>query len=293
MLKNIIFSIENQTARKEAGNVIGYLAEAGLKGVLSKERALCGDWTDMLLQKDMLLEETLFVTDNAREAESIQRAGGYVAVLFTEENKQDNFVDIQYALENIEGVEIDHYRRLYERCAGIPWVILQTERCIVREITINDIEDLYRIYEEPSITLYMENLFADREEEITYTQNYIQNVYGFYGYGMWVITHRDSGKVIGRAGVEYKADTGGLELGYMIARPYQKQGYAWEVCQAILEYARNELGFEKIFSFVREGNEASINLCRKLEMEPVESPCEVQGNYLVFQKKWKYSQKSI
>lgn len=286
MLKNIIFSIENQKAREEAGCVIAGLEKEGLRGLLSAEKPLSNNWMDMLLQADMLLEETLFVTDRAQEADRIQSAGGYVAALFTETNAQDSFTDIHYALENIAEVEISHYRRLYERCAGKPWIVLQTPRCIIREITVEDVDELYRIYADPSITRYMEDLFADKEEEAAYTKNYIRNVYGFYGYGMWIIDRKATGEVIGRAGVEYKEDTGGLELGYMIAEPYQRQGYAEEVCRAILNYTRQELGFEKIFSFVKPENEASVGLCKKLEMEQVESPCVTQQKYLVFQKKW-------
>lgn len=286
MLKNIIFMIEDEEARAEAVEAVVLLKREGMNSLLAEEGLLSNAWVMLLTRENLQLEETLFVTDSACEAERIQSAGGFVAALFTRTNRKDCFIDIQYALEQIREIDTDYYRRLYERCAKIPWTILRTRRCIVREITEEDVEALYRIYAEPSITRYMEGLFEDPAEEVEYTRNYIRKVYGFYGYGMWIITRKDTGEVIGRAGVEYKADTGGLELGYMIAKPYQRQGYAEEVCRAILNYARKELGFEKIFSFVKPGNTASAGLCRKLEMVQVKSPCETQQRYLVYQKKW-------
>ncbi len=110
----------------------------------------------------------------------------------------------------------------------------------------------------------MEDLFPEIEEEREYTRNYIEKIYGFYGYGLWSIVCKENQEVIGRAGLSWREGFNTPELGFVIGVPYQRKGYAYEVCKAIIAYGEEELGFEKIQALVREGNEASACLCRKL-----------------------------
>jgi RimJ/RimL family protein N-acetyltransferase len=46
--------------------------------------------------------------------------------------------------------------------------------------------------------------------------------------------------------------------------PWQRQGYAEEVCRAVLDFGRQELGFERVQVLVETENEPSLSLCRKL-----------------------------
>ena len=153
---------------------------------------------------------------------------------------------------------------------------------------MDDMEDLFAIYEEPHMTDYMEPLYP-WEEELAYEQAYIDNMYRFYEYGMWVVIEKSTGKLIGRAGLEhreYPADedcgqTGTydgrdtakdikprvvmeLEMGYAIAASYQNKGYATEVCQAILAYAEEYLDYPRINCLIEKENTASIRLAEKL-----------------------------
>lgn len=183
-----------------------------------------------------------------------------------EQNADSSFTGVRYLIEDISGLDADFCEMVYRRSHGLPCTILETERCIVREIETGDVDRLYEIYAEPSITAYIESLYADRQEEISYTKDYIANVYGFYGYGMWIVEDRASGNVIGRAGIEPKEDC--AELGYVIAKEYQSQGYATEVCRAILAYARDKLGLTEVCARVRKDNAASVRICEKLGFEP-------------------------
>lgn len=127
-----------------------------------------------------------------------------------------------------------------------------------------DVEDIYHLYKHPEITRYMEDLFADMEEERAYMKSYYNTIYKFYGYGTWLITLKD-GTVIGRAGIENNAD-GGFEMGYMLGLEYQHQGYALEACRGILKYAKENLGLDKkdIICRIDKNNAASVRLAEKL-----------------------------
>lgn len=165
---------------------------------------------------------------------------------------------------------------------------METGRCLVRETMVEDVEEFYRIYAEPSITYYMEDLFPDPEDEREYVKNYIREIYGFYGYGMWTILDRESNQIIGRAGLSWREGFDVPELGFLTAVSHQRKGYAYEVCKAIVEYGENELGFQEIQALVRKENEASVCLCRKLGFRWENEAVDRGIGYERFVKKRKY-----
>lgn len=182
-------------------------------------------------------------------------------------NGNGSFEGIRYAAESLKNIDKRYLERICLRYAELPWEILQTKRCLVREMIAEDIDAFYEIYEEPSITAYMEGLYPDKEQETEYIKKYIKSVYAFFEYGLWTVIDRQSGKIIGRAGLSWREETKTVELGYVIAKPFQRQGYAFEVCKAILKYAGEELEIEQIAAYIKEENEASKELCRKLKFE--------------------------
>mgnify|MGYP002508282232 FL=1 len=70
--------------------------------------------------------------------------------------------------------------------------------------------------------------------------------------------------MIGRAGISRREGYDLPELGFVFGVPWQGRGYAYEVCSAILSYARDELLMERVQALVRPENERSLRLCEKL-----------------------------
>ncbi len=169
----------------------------------------------------------------------------------------------------IEGfAEVDYYflERMYQRKHGIPWTVVETERCFLREMEPGDLDALYLLYGEGDVARFVDPLYEDREEEEAFIRSYIMNMYRFYGYGMWLAFLRDTGELVGRAGLN-RREIGGvpvLEMGYLIGAGRQRQGYATEICQGILQYAKGATDFTEISCFIQAENIASIGLALKL-----------------------------
>lgn len=154
--------------------------------------------------------------------------------------------------------------RVYERHHNMPWTILTTKRCVVREFSMEYLDALFELYAGEGMTDYIEPLYP-YEEERAYQEAYIRHMYHFYGYGMWIVCDKETGKLIGRAGIEHREELGGeLELGYAIGVPWQRKGYATEVCTAILDYVREELDVPSVCCLIEEGNVVSCRLAEKL-----------------------------
>lgn len=227
-------------------------------------------------------EDTLVITDNQSEARnylSMDFAVLYVA-------KEDEFASgIPYVCTGLSDCDDDYFEMVFARIKKLPLQILETERTIVREMTIADLPLMYELYDDPEITRFVEPLY-EYEEEKLFTEKYIENMYGFYGYGLWLVFHKESGELLGRMGISIRNIDGNdeNELGYIVHRKYRGQGYSKEVCEAIITYANEVLGIEKMYIVTRAENIKSIGLSRALEFEYLTEVTQDNIDYKFFVK---------
>lgn len=226
-----------------------------------------------LRQYELNTEKTkgsLYVTDDADTAAMLRGRGEAVLIYFHDGNEEQSFEGFTFGVEDPEELEEDYLERVYRRLKGLPWDVLETARCLIRETTPEDVEAFFEIYSEPAITEFMEGLYPDREQEKEYIRQYIERIYTFYEFGVWTVVERESGAVIGRAGFSYREGYSDPEMGFIIGVPWQHRGYAEEVCRGILDYGWERLGFEQVQVLVEVENVASLKLCDKLGFHAVE-----------------------
>lgn len=240
--------------------------------------------TEELQVGESMPSDALYIVDSPSNFEILKLRGYYVIALMHEGNPEVAFKGNCYVMEGLEGLDFAYLDLVFRRLAGLPWDILETNRLMVRETTVEDVEDFYRIYAEPSITYYMEDLFKEPDMEREYIRNYIKQVYGFYDYGMWTVVLKETGQVIGRAGISIRDGYELPELGFVIEVAHQKKGYAHEVCSAIMAYAKEELHTEAMQALVCVDNEASVSLLKKLGFSYCKNVVENEQDYMLFIK---------
>lgn len=235
-----------------------------------------------LPEEEILIKETLYITDHDKICRQLIEENANVLVWLHEENKGKKLSMAPYAIEDITEMDYSYAEKIYRRFQNLPWLITETKRCIIREMTENDLDALYEIYAGETVTKYMEGLYENREEELLFMRSYIQNAYVFWGYGTWVIERKEDKKLIGRVGFNMRDGYEEPELGFVIMENEQGKGYAWECCQAVLKVGKEEYEFEKIQVLIKEGNTASINLCQKLGFTWKEKVIEEKEEYCRF-----------
>lgn len=206
----------------------------------------------------------LYLCDDPKQARRLQEAGCPVLAYFHEGNQGADFGGVKYGCENPKELEEEYFERIYRRLMKIPWDILETKRCLIRETVERDVEDFYELYAQPQITRYMEDLYPEPEQEKQYVREYIEKVYAFYEFGVWTVLEKETEAVIGRAGFYYREGFENPELGFVIGVPWQGKGIALEVCRACLQYGRDVLGFERVNAMVHPQNTVSKRLCERL-----------------------------
>lgn len=162
-----------------------------------------------------------------------------------------------FAVEDAEDADDLFLDQVVRRNLGLPWVIAQTERLVIREFCA---EDAGKVPVEPG---------ESEDDRVFHSEDllraYIENQYGFYQYGIWALEERESGRLIGKAGVVSSGKDGvdGLELGYHVFQGYRRMGYAKEACRAVLEYVDHRMP-GKVYAKIAPDNQASISLAESL-----------------------------
>lgn len=211
------------------------------------------------------LENTLLIAATDETIALGKRYGVATMAYRNPEIPNQAYAGVDMIVEGFEEVDVNFLEKVYQRYHRIPWTIAETERCIIRELSLEDLDALFELYADEEIVKFTENLYP-YEEEKEFQRAYIENMYRFYGYGMWLVFSKKTGELIGRAGLEHREYNGELELelGYLIGTKYQGQGYATEVCQTILRIAKTMTDFGRINCLIDADNISSIRLAEKL-----------------------------
>ena len=96
------------------------------------------------------------------------------------------------------------------------------------------------------------------------------------GFGHWILELRATGELVGRAGLYHPPDWPGLEVGWTVARPHWGNGYAGEAGRAAMDWARDELGADRVISLIADDNHRSQRVAEKLGMR-VEGRTSLRG----------------
>ncbi len=143
---------------------------------------------------------------------------------------------------------------------------METERLIIRRFTDNDFRQVYEIMKKPEVMYAWEHGF-DGEEVRSWLQKqndrYIKD-----GYGYFAVVLKETGKIIGQAGL-IKTQLNGeeiVELGYIFDDAVWGNGYCNEAAKECICYAFKELGILKVYCTIRPENKPSINAAKRLGM---------------------------
>jgi RimJ/RimL family protein N-acetyltransferase len=147
--------------------------------------------------------------------------------------------------------------------------VLETARLTLRQLTPDDADPLMAVLGDPLAMGYYPAAYT-REQVDAWIQWNLKN-YADYGYGLWAVVLKASGRCIGDCGltwqrVGYSAERQ-LEVGWHIRRALWNQGLATEAGIASRDYAHDVLRRSHLISIIDPNNLASQAVARKLGME--------------------------
>ena len=109
---------------------------------------------------------------------------------------------------------------------------LITERCLIRNLNMEDADELYQVLSDEDVMRYIEPVF-DMEK----TKAFIQSAGMCEPPLVYAIVWKQSGKVIGHA-IFHIYEQSDYEIGWILNKNYWGQGIADEVTKKLVEYAK-------------------------------------------------------
>lgn len=133
---------------------------------------------------------------------------------------------------------------------------LQTLRCIIRNLTPYDVNDLYETLSDEKVMVYIEPAF-DMEQ----VRDFIEDAGLREPPLVYALEWRESGKVIGHV-IFHPYEEDSYEIGWIINRGYWNMGIADEVTKKLIAYAKS-LNINSCIIECDAGQEASKHIALK------------------------------
>jgi RimJ/RimL family protein N-acetyltransferase len=145
---------------------------------------------------------------------------------------------------------------------------LHTPRLILRAWCDADLLPFAQLGADPEVMQYFPACLSASESNEFAGQ--IRQRMKQYGWGFWALALRDTGEFIGMAGLNIPRVAlpfmPCVEIGWRLARPYWRQGLAFEAASAALDFGFSTLQLDEIVSFTALSNQRSQALMQRLGM---------------------------
>ena len=235
--------------------------------------------------------DALYIADSERLLRQLQDLGAAFCGYSHRGNRGQALKRADYILMEPQWVDRDSLVKIWQRQRRLPWTILETARCVVREFVPEDLEAIRALYDEEA-ERFLEAPSEDTEKERKILEAYIDRVYRLCGYGHWAVISRQTGELIGRIGFSFPNSSApgpapDATFGYLVRKDMRGKGIAREVCAALIDYGFSQLGFERIGADAALSNTASAKILRSFGFREV-ARREDQRYYILNKNEWSY-----
>ncbi len=143
---------------------------------------------------------------------------------------------------------------------------LETDRLILRQWQDSDLIPFAKMSSDPEVMRYFPNTLS-REQSDALAEKIRDKIQKF-GYGFWAIEIKETAEFAGFCGLntpDPQLPFGpSVEVGWRLARPFWKRGYATEAATMAINFGFKELSLIDIVSFTVPANIPSRNVMTRL-----------------------------
>lgn len=133
-------------------------------------------------------------------------------------------------------------------------------------MSMDDLDFIALQLADPEVMRYYPKCYS-REESAQWIDRILKR-YERDGHGMWLVENRETSDPVGQVGLLTQQIDGEslLEIGYLIHRPYWRQGLAFEAASGVRDHAFNSLNATHLVSLIRPENIPSQGVATKVGM---------------------------
>lgn len=173
--------------------------------------------------------------------------------------------------------------------------MIETKRLILREYTLDDFDALYEVVSDSETMQHYPAPF-DKERTKDWIIWNIEN-YKKYGFGLWAIVLKETGKFIGDCGISIQNIDGEMlpEIGYHINKRYWHNGLGKEAARAVRDWLFEHTNYNIVYSYMKYTNIASYKVAIANGMKKVKEYPDpkniVSYAYAITRDSWKHIKK--
>jgi [ribosomal protein S5]-alanine N-acetyltransferase len=144
-------------------------------------------------------------------------------------------------------------------------VILETERLVLRRLTVEDSEFILEMLNDP---LWLRFIGDKNVRTLDDAREYIlKNLVAMYeqlGFGLYLVELKGEGISIGMCGLIKRDFLEDVDVGFAFLPKFRGKGYAYESASAVMTYGKRTFGLSRIVAITTPNNYGSVKLLKKL-----------------------------
>lgn len=146
----------------------------------------------------------------------------------------------------------------------VTFPILTTVRLTLRQLSIDDQQDILALRSDPAINKYLDRQPSKTAEDainfINKVNENIEKHLAFY----WAITLTETKTFVGTICLfDFSTEKNSCEIGYELMTKFQGRGIMNEAIRVVIDYVFQTLKFKKILAFTHCDNQGSTKLLTK------------------------------
>jgi len=144
--------------------------------------------------------------------------------------------------------------------------MIETERLSFRPFTLDDLPQLIEQRTDPDMYRYLGGTRMQNAEALSKRIRFYVDCCERYGFGMCPMFLKETGAMIGAAGLQPLEDTEEIEVGYSVIKEHWGKGIGTEAARGWLDFGFNKCGLQRIVAVAVVENTASRRIMEKLGM---------------------------
>lgn len=145
--------------------------------------------------------------------------------------------------------------------------MIETERLIFRRFVNDDLDLLVEQRSDPEVNKYLGGTERQNREALEKRIKFYMSCCDEFGFGMCAMMWKETGEMIGSAGLQPLEDTGEIEVGYSLIKDYWGRGLGTEAARGWMRYGFTTSGLTRIVAVADVENWASRRIMEKLGMK--------------------------
>jgi RimJ/RimL family protein N-acetyltransferase len=143
--------------------------------------------------------------------------------------------------------------------------VLETERLILRRVTVEDDEFILELLNDPSWLRFI----GDRgvrtlEAARDYILKSLVAMYERLGFGLYLVELKGEGVPVGICGLIKRDSLEDVDIGFAFLPQFCRKGYGYESASAVMEYGKRTFGLNRLVAITSQENYPSAKLLEKL-----------------------------